>query len=270
MPTQADVEDRAGLPRRARIARVAEWRKNVAGNLARVRERMESAAARAGRSPNDVTLVAISKNFPAEAIRAAYAAGVRHFGENRVQEWESKLPALAGLDGVWHMVGRLQSNKARRAARYFSRVDSVDSIELARRLNQAVEESMAADASAPDAPGKSSRGRLPVLLEVLLAAEETKAGVTESEVDPLAEAMMALPHLEWRGLMCIPPYSDDSSQARLCFRRLAALRDELAKKWGVALPTLSMGMSHDFEVAIEEGATEVRVGTAIFGERATA
>ena len=230
---------------------------------------MAAAAARAGRSTADVTLVAVSKNFPAEAIRAAYAAEVRHFGENRVQEWESKLPKLAGVDGVWHLVGRLQSNKARRAARVFDRVDSVDSIELARRLNQAVEK-LAADNSsnAADATGKSSHRPLPILLEVLLAAEETKGGVTEKELDPLAEAVMALPHLEWRGLMCIPPYSEDSSQARGCFRRLAALRDDLEKKWGVTLPVLSMGMSHDFEVAIEEGATEVRVGTAIFGERA--
>jgi len=230
-----------------------------------VRERMMTAAARAGRSPNDVTLVAVSKNFPAEAIRAAHAAGVRHFGENRVQEWESKLPALAGVDGVWHLVGRLQSNKARRAARVFDRVDSVDSAELARRLNQVVEELAAGDAG--ESTGKSPRDRLPVLLEVLLAAEETKGGVTEKEIEPLAEAVMAMPHLEWRGLMCIPPYSGDSTQARGCFRRLAALRDEMAKRWGVPLPVLSMGMSHDFEVAIEEDATEVRVGTAIFGER---
>jgi hypothetical protein len=244
---------------------VSESNERIAGNVARVRERIASAAARGisgGRPTTDeITLIAVSKTMPAEAIRAAYAAGIRHFGENRVQEWESKRPVLEDLDGVWHLIGGLQSNKVRRAVKLFHRVDSVDSAELARRLNQTAGELQ-------NTPGdETSVQRMPILLEVLLAPEETKRGIPASELAAVAEAVLALPYLELRGLMCIPPYCENPEDARPYFRRLAQLRDELAHRLGAALPAISMGMSHDFEVAIEEGATEVRVGTAIFGER---
>jgi PLP dependent protein len=224
----------------------------VAANLAEVRERMARAAERAGRRADEITLMAVSKTFPAEAIRTAYDLGVRHFGENRVQECEAKQPKLAGLDGaVWHFIGHLQGNKARRAANLFDRIDGVDDAGLARKLDVAAAENK----------------RLPVLIEVHLGGEETKSGVNESEVAALADSVRALGHLELRGLMAIPPYCEEPELARPYFRRLRELRDEISRRAGVALPVLSMGMSHDFDVAIEEGATEIRVGTALFGGR---
>jgi pyridoxal phosphate enzyme (YggS family) len=226
----------------------------VAAHLAEAFERIEKAASRAGRRAEDVTLIVVSKTFPAALIREAHAAGARHFGENRVQEWESKRSAVADLDAVWHLIGHLQSNKAARAATLFHTVDSLDSLELARRLDRA-----RAAVAHPD--------RLRVLIEVRLDAAPTKSGVSEEELDALAEAVLALPHLELRGLMGVPPPMGDAQRARPAFRRLRELRDRVAKRAGQALPLLSMGMSHDFEVAIEEGATEVRLGTAIFGER---
>jgi pyridoxal phosphate enzyme (YggS family) len=244
---------------------VSECNERIAGNVARVRERIASAAARGvsggGRAADQITLVVVSKTVQASAIRAAYTVGVRHFGENRVQEWESKRPALEDLDGVWHLIGGLQSNKVRRAAKFFHCVDSVDSAELARRMNQAVAELHYA------AAGESGHQRMPILLEVLLAPEESKRGIPRDELTGVAEAVLALPWLELRGLMCIPPYCENPGDARPYFRNLTLLRDDLAQRLGVALPALSMGMSHDFEVAIEEGATEIRVGTEIFGER---
>jgi PLP dependent protein len=227
----------------------------VAKNVAAVRARMEGAATRAGRRVDEVTLVGISKTFPAEAIRAAWDAGVRHFGENRVQEWEGKRGEIAELRATWHLVGHLQSNKARRAAQVFTAVDSVDGIDLARRL----------DAARGEQPG----GRLRVLLEVRLAPEETKSGAEPANLNVLARAVLELPHLDLQGLMCIPPFAADAEQARPYFRRLRELRDALLGTLGGAasLPVLSMGMSHDFEIAIEEGATEVRLGSALFGAR---
>lgn len=224
----------------------------IAANLARVREGIAAAAARAGRRAEDVTLVAVSKTFPAAAIRAAWEAGLRHFGENRVQEWEAKQPALAGLDATWHLVGHLQSNKARRAARLFDAVDSLDSAALAEKLDRAAAEA-----------GR----RLRVLLEVRLAPEETKHGAEPDDAPALAEAVVALPQLDLAGLMAIPPYLEAPEQVRPHFARLRELRDRIAAQLGRALPVLSMGMSHDFAVAIEEGATEVRLGTALFGPR---
>jgi pyridoxal phosphate enzyme (YggS family) len=226
----------------------------VAEHLAEALERIEKAASRAGRRAEDVTLIVVSKTFPAAPIREAHAAGARHFGENRVQEWDSKRSELADLDAVWHLIGHLQSNKAARAASLFHTVDSLDSLELARRLDRA-----RAAVAHPE--------RLRVLLEVRLDAAPTKSGVNEDELDALAEAVLALPHLELRGLMGVPPPMGDAQRARPAFRRLRELRDRAAQRTGVALPVLSMGMSHDFEVAIEEGATEVRLGTAIFGDR---
>ncbi|MGH9686201.1 MAG: YggS family pyridoxal phosphate-dependent enzyme [Candidatus Acidiferrales bacterium] len=224
-------------------------------NIARVRERIVRAAASVGRRADEVTLVAVSKTFPPEAIRAAYDTGVRHFGENRVQEFESKRNTLTGLDAIWHMIGHVQSNKARKVAELFNRVDSIDRFSTAEKLDTAIAEGAA---------GK----RLPVLIEVKVAGEETKSGVEEGALAHLVEDIsQKCSDLDLRGLMAIPPYADDPEQARPYFRRLRELRDRLRQKLGLELPVLSMGMSHDFEVAIEEGATEVRIGTAIFGSR---
>lgn len=219
-----------------------------------VRERIAAAAARAGRRPEEITLVAVSKTHSADAIREAFSAGVRHFGENRVQEWEGKCRVVEGLAAKWHLVGHLQSNKAARAARLFHHVDSVDDRALAARLDRARAEAQ---------PG----GQLRILIEVRMAPEASKSGVERSELPRLAEEIAALAHLELGGLMCIPPFLEDAAAVRPYFRELRALRDGLESRLGRKLPVLSMGMSHDFETAIEEGATEVRVGTAIFGAR---
>jgi pyridoxal phosphate enzyme (YggS family) len=225
---------------------------SIAANLERLHERVARAAQQAGRRADEVTLVAVSKMFPAEAIRAAYEAGLRHFGESRVQEWGSKQPKLADLGATWHLIGHLQSNKARRAAQLFDRADSVDSLALAQKL----------DAAAAD-EGK----RLSILIEVRSGEEATKHGIAEFDVLPLAEAVVALPHLDLQGLMTIPPFFPDSERLRPYFRNLRELRGRLSSSLNRPLPILSMGMSHDFEVAIEEGSTEIRVGTALFGER---
>jgi pyridoxal phosphate enzyme (YggS family) len=228
----------------------------VAANLAEARERIASAAARAGRRVGEITLIAVSKTFPAALIREAYAAGARHFGESRIQEWEGKLQQVADLDAVWHLVGHLQSNKAARAASLFHAVDSLDGLELARRLERA------------RAAGEADRPvRLRVLIEVRLDSAPTKSGVLAEEIDALADAVLALPHLELGGVMSVPAPMGDAARARPAFRRLREIRDALARRTGAPLPVLSMGMSHDFEIAIEEGSTEVRLGTAIFGDR---
>ena len=234
------------------MARVSE---NLLGeNLARVQERIAAAARRAGRRGEDVTLIGVSKTHPAEMIRAAFEAGIRHFGENRVQEWEGKRGGVEDLGATWHLIGHLQSNKAVRAAGMFDCVDSVDDLALAQKLDKARHDLGAA-------------ARMRVLIEVRVAEEETKSGVSEAELAPLVEKVTMLPRLELAGLMCIPPFVEDAEKARPYFRRLRELREELAKQVGRELRVLSMGMSHDFEVAIEEGATEVRIGTALFGTR---
>jgi PLP dependent protein len=225
-------------------------------NLARLREGIEAAAAKAGRQADEITLIGISKTHPGEAIREAYEAGLRHFGENRVQEWEAKRPQLEDLDGAtWHLVGHLQSNKAGKAARLFHSVDSVDDGELAQKLNRACE-------------GKAAGETIRALLEVHLGGEETKTGVDEKSLDELAKNVLTLERLDLRGLMCIPPYQERPEDARPYFAHLRELRDRLEVRLGRKLPALSMGMSHDFAAAIAEGATEVRVGTALFGSRA--
>lgn len=226
---------------------------DIGENIVRVRERMAAACARTGRRPEDVRLVAVSKTIPAERIRQAYEAGLRDFGENRVQEAEAKRPALANLDITWHLVGHLQTNKARAARELFQYIQSVDSLRLAERLNRVA------------LPGQ----RLPVLLEVNLGNEPTKSGAREEEVLRLAEGVSLLPTLELRGLMVVPPFFDDPEGARPFFRRLRELAELIQSRNlpGVSMGELSMGMSHDFEVAIEEGATMVRIGTAIFGPR---
>jgi len=239
--------------RNARIAVMTPEANPLAANLERVRERMARAAQRAARHADEITLVAVSKTFSADAIRAAYNAGLRSFGENRVQEFESKQPKLGDLaDATWHLIGHLQSNKARRAVHLFHRIDSIDSLALAQKL---------------DSAAAALSKRLPVLIEVHLGGETTKSGVTDLDSAALAGDIEKLPHLELRGLMTIPPYCDDPEDARPYFRKLRELRDELSHRLGRTLPALSMGMSHDFEVAIEEGATEIRIGTALFGQR---
>ena len=254
-------------------------RVSIADNVAHIRERIAAAALRAGRQAEEVTLVAVSKTFPAERIREAYAAGVRHFGENRVQEWETKVSALADLHGAtWHLVGHLQSNKARRAVELFSAVDSVDSLALAQRLDRLTEERQNINtevalrppaAGSGQAEAQRSQRRLPILIEVRLAPEETKHGVEPADLPALVDVVLALPHLDLRGLMCIPPWCENPEDARPYFRRLRELRNAVrGAQQAAPLPVLSMGMSHDYEVAIKEGATQVRLGTALFGTRA--
>ncbi|HEY4710426.1 MAG TPA: YggS family pyridoxal phosphate-dependent enzyme [Candidatus Acidoferrales bacterium] len=227
---------------------------SIAQNLERVRVQIARAAKRAGRSADEIVLVAVSKTFPAEAICAAYDAGMREFGENRVQELEAKRLKLADIGVTWHLIGHLQSNKAKRAAQLFDRVDSVDTPGVAAKLNAAAAEQ-----------GK----RLPVLIEVHMGGEASKGGVAEAELPALARSVSELANLELRGLMTVPPYSEDLEQVRPYFRQLRALASELGSQLGRPLPVLSMGMSHDFEVAIEEGSTEIRIGTALFGQRNT-
>jgi PLP dependent protein len=227
---------------------------NIRENNLRVRERVAAAALKAGRSADEITLIAVSKTHPASAIQEAYDAGLRHFGENRVQEWEGKHGALQSLDATWHLIGHLQSNKAAKAARIFTSIDSLDDESLGRRLDRLLAET-------PNAPP------LRVLIEVHLGGEESKTGVPEENLRPLAETIQTLPHLSLAGLMCIPPFYENTDEVRPHFAHLRELRDQLASALKHPLPVLSMGMSHDFEAAILEGSTEVRIGTAIFGIR---
>src|SRR5579872_342954 len=226
-------------------------------NVARIRERVASAARRVGRNPDDITLMAVSKTHPPELIREAYGAGLRVFGENRVQELSGKAAALVDLkDATWHLIGHLQSNKAARAAELFDAIDSVDSLKLAEKLNSSARE----------------RGKvLEVLIEINIGGEAAKSGLSpdSQELENILNAAPRLDHLEVRGLMTIPPFTENSEDARPYFRQLRELRDEIgSRNWpAVSMDVLSMGMSHDFEIAIEEGSTCVRVGTAIFGER---
>ena len=224
------------------------------GRLAGVRERIARAAGRAGRDPTSIRLVAISKTFPADAIRAVAEAGQIDFGENKVQEALPKMDAVHDLPIRWHLVGHLQSNKARKAAARFDIVHSVDDLSLVSRLNQA-----AADA----------RRTLAVLVQVDLVREPTKHGAAVEQVRALLDAVAAAAALELHGLMLMPPAVVDPQQARPYFAALRRLRDALVAEGREAstLRELSMGMSHDFEVAVEEGATLVRVGSAIFGAR---
>ncbi len=223
-------------------------------NIGYVRERIASACHRAGRRPEEVKLVAVSKTVPPELIRRAFEAGLHDFGENRVQEANAKRPALSDLTVTWHMVGHLQSNKAKLARELFHVVHSVDSLRLAQKLDQAA---VCAD------------DKLPVLLQVNLGDELTKSGAREEEISQLAEQVGRLKTLELRGVMGLPPFFEDPEQARPFFRRLRELAKSLEalNLPNVSMQELSMGMSHDFEIAIEEGSTAVRIGTAIFGPR---
>jgi len=219
---------------------------DIRANLGRVQEAVARACARAGRSPDHVLLIAVSKTMEAERVRLAIEAGVAALGENRVQEAKEKIEQL-GHPVPWHLIGSLQTNKAKDAARLFDWVQSVDRLELARELSHRVPHTKP----------------LNVLLQVNLGEEPQKGGVAPAECKRLCEAVAGLPGLAVRGLMAIPPMTHDAEASRPHFRRLRELRDELG------LEHCSMGMSADFEVAIEEGATMVRVGTAIFGERVT-
>jgi pyridoxal phosphate enzyme (YggS family) len=231
----------------------------ISERIARVRQRMEDAAKRAGRNASDVTLMGVTKTQPSEVIREAYQAGLRVFGENRVQEFQEKSELIADLHGAeWRLIGHLQSNKAAKAAGLFNGVDSVDSLRLAEKLNEAAQK---------------LGHRLQILIEVNIGGEEAKSGVApvSREFEELLRAAPRLESLEFRGLMTVPPFLQNSEDVRPFFRTLRGIRDELAtrKMPRVGIDVLSMGMSHDFEIAIEEGSTCVRVGTAIFGARPT-
>jgi pyridoxal phosphate enzyme (YggS family) len=231
----------------------------ISENIDTIRQRIAAAARRSGRSPAEIALMAVSKTQPPERIREAYAAGQRLFGENRVQEFSGKAGALADLrDAEWHMIGHLQTNKAAKAVELFRAVDSVDSLKLAERLDLAA--------------GALDR-KLDVLIEINVGGEAAKSGVAPDS-PALEELLVSAPRLEalaFCGLMTVPPFTDAPEGARPYFRKLRDLRDVIAarKLPAIAMEWLSMGMSHDFEVAIEEGSTCVRVGTAIFGERKT-
>ena len=228
----------------------------IGERLARVRAQIEAAALKCGRLPHEVTLIAISKTHPASLVRAAIEFGANDIGENRVQEAEQKINEVGRSAARWHLVGRLQANKARRAVQLFDVIHSLDSLELARRLDRLC--------------GEEGRETLPVLIQVDLGHEETKAGIDESELPELVEGLKSLGRVPLIGLMTLPPFFDDPEQARPFFRRLRELRDDLARQGAFGADRkgeLSMGMTHDFAVAIEEGATMVRVGTAIFGQR---
>jgi hypothetical protein len=226
----------------------------IAHNLAEVRARIEAAARRAGRDPAAVTLIAVSKTFSADHVRAAWQAGQRDFGENKVQEAEQKIAATADLTGArWHLIGHLQSNKARKAAA-FAVIHSIDSVELLNRV---------------DAAAAEQGARPTVLIQADLAGETTKHGAAEQEIEQLVRRAAEARAVRLAGLMLLPPWNENQEVTRPWFARLRALRDRL-RAAGIpsgALEHLSMGMSHDFEAAVEEGATLVRVGTAIFGKR---
>lgn len=238
---------------------------SIQANLSHVRDTIAVACARVGRDPSQVTLVAVSKTHPASAVLEAAAAGVQHFGENRVEEAQNKIPAVTGAVSaplVWHMIGHIQSRKAKDVVPLFQMLHSVDSLKLAGKLSR-----IAAEAGIT----------LPVLLEVNVSGEESKSGfngagwsanpaVKEALWQDVAQ-ISALPGLQVRGLMTMAPIVDDMEQARPVFAQLAALRGALVESLGITLPELSMGMTDDYPVAIEEGATIIRVGRAIFGER---
>lgn len=227
---------------------------HIRAGLANVRQRLDQAAKAAGRSPEDITLVAVSKTHPAEAVAAAHALGQVEFGENYVQEVLAKQDALTSLPLHWHFIGHLQSNKAKFVVGRFSLIHTVDSVKLAQNLHKCMERAAAED-------------RQDILIQVNIGQEEQKGGVAEGELARLAEEVLKLERLRLLGLMCIPPLSLSAAETRPYFTRLRKLRDGLEGEAGIKLPHLSMGMSHDFVEAVAEGATLVRVGTDIFGRR---
>jgi len=226
---------------------------SIAENLERVREQIATASAKSGRSFNDVELVAITKTHPAEKVREAIDVGQTLFGESRVQEARVKIPELPS-NIRWHFVGHLQKNKIRHALPLFEMIHSVDSLALAQHVNRVAEE---------------EGSYLRVLLEVNMAGEGSKFGFAPAQLRRQMDALLVLPRLSIEGLMCIPPLAAESEDSRKFFVQVRELRDSLEKEFSIKLPQLSMGMTQDFAIGIEEGATLVRVGTAIFGERRT-
>ncbi|HVG34319.1 MAG TPA: YggS family pyridoxal phosphate-dependent enzyme [Pyrinomonadaceae bacterium] len=239
------------------MAERAQSRDELSERLEKVRQRIREAALRAGRSEHDVTLIAVTKTHPVALLKLAIEAGARDFGENRVQEADAKITELGREAARWHLIGHLQANKARRAVALFDLIHSVDSLGLAARLDRLCAE--------------QEREELPVLIQVDLAGEATKSGASVTELSQLIDAVRATEHLRLAGLMALPPFFEDAERVRPFFRRLRELRDLYRERGAFdasgGTGELSMGMSNDFEVAIEEGATMVRVGTAIFGER---
>jgi pyridoxal phosphate enzyme (YggS family) len=229
---------------------------SIAENIASIYDRIERAVRRAGRDEREITLMAVTKTVEPARMREAHEAGIRVFGENRVQEFAAKRDALNHLKNAeWHLIGHLQSNKAAHAAELFSAIDSIDSLKLAQKLNAAA--------------GKLGT-QVPVLIEINLAHEQSKTGFVPQwrELQEFLEQAAELHHLEIRGLMAIPPFSENPEASRPYFRQLRELRDQIRRRHSeFKLNVLSIGMSHDFEVAVEEGSTCVRLGTAIFGER---
>ena len=223
--------------------------------LAEVRRRIEECARRHNRSPEEITLIAVSKTHPVETIARAIEAGASDLGENRVQEAEEKIVELGRESARWHLIGHLQANKARRAVQLFDLIHSVDSSSLAERLERLCAE--------------EGRAELPLLIQVDLAGEETKSGVSTEELPKIVETVTKSEHLRLVGLMTLPPFFETAERVRPYFQRLRELRDAIASGngFGASRGELSMGMSHDYDIAIDEGATMVRVGTAIFGER---
>ena len=237
------------------MANVSPAQEQLRARLTAVCERIAAAANASGREPEEVKLIAISKTHPPSVIRTLIELGAGDLGENRVQEAEEKIAEIGCDRARWHLVGHLQANKARRAVNLFEVIHSLDSLELAQRLDRLCAE--------------EGRDKLPVLIQVDLGHEETKSGIDESELTHLVDGLRSLTHLELIGLMTLPPFFDDTEQSRPFFRRLRELRDDLQSRgaFGNRKGELSMGMTHDFEIAIQEGATMVRIGTAIFGER---
>jgi hypothetical protein len=227
---------------------------NLAGNLEKVQQRIRAACERAGRDPASVTLLAVSKTHPPEIIKAAADCGQIDFGENKVQEAKAKIPLCPGKLR-WHFIGHLQSNKCRDAVELFAMIQSVDSLPLAQEINKRAEQ---------------AAKRMPVLMEVNVAGEASKFGYQPERLLAELKELNALPRLEIHGLMTVPPWSPEAEASRPHFRRLRQLKEQAEQALGTPLPHLSMGMSGDFEIAIEEGATLVRVGTALFGPRAKA
>ncbi len=231
----------------------------IARRRAAILEAIAQAAVRAGRAPETVRLMAVTKGHGAETVRNAARAGLTLFGENRVQEGAAKIAVLRPEFGAlaWRLIGPLQTNKAKSALQWFSTVESLDRERLALRLEGLLAE-------------EGGSRALPVLLEINLGAEASKSGVRPEDAPKLFEAVLACPHLQARGVMAVPPFDEDPEKSRPYFRRLVALRDDLVSRFGRPLPEISMGMSHDYAIAVEEGSTEVRVGTALFGPREAA
>lgn len=229
---------------------------SISNNLAVIQERVHAAVRRAGRQ-EEIALMAVTKTHPADTIREAYQAGIRLFGENRVQEFAAKVSALADLTGVdWHMIGHLQTNKAAKAVEMFGAVDSVDSVRLAEKLNFAAQ---------------AQNKTVTVLIEINIGGENAKTGVAPEsrEMEELLQSAQRFDALRFQGLMTVPPFTEDAEGSRPYFRNLREIRDDLKKRRipAITMNVLSMGMSHDFDIAIEEGSTCVRLGTAIFGVR---